>query len=84
MFKDVRPTRVQLNPERVASFGIGYGDNYNPESDAPKKCLVTTAYVTLGAHKYEIPFGLDACRSDMVAAVTAIQSGGYPTPFDAG
>jgi len=84
MFKDVRPTRVQLNPERVASFGIGYGDNYNPKFDAAKKCLVSAAYVTLGVHKYEIPFELDVCRSDMVVAVTAVQSGAYPTPFNGG
>jgi|SRR5665213_1498156 len=83
MFKDVRPTRVQLNPGRVASFEIGYGNNYNPKSDAPKKCLVTSTVVTLGVHKYEIPFELDVCRSDMVVAVTAVQSGGYPTPINA-
>jgi hypothetical protein len=84
MFKDVRPTRVQLNPGRVASFGIGYGLNFVPKSDAPKKCLVTSTVVTLGVHKYQIPFELDVCRSHMVVAVTAVQSGGYPTPFDGG
>ena len=83
MFKDVRPTRVQLNPGRVASFGIGYGDNYIPKSDSPNRCLVTSTVVTLGVHKYEIPFELDVCRSDMVVAVTAVQSGGYPTPINA-
>jgi Protein of unknown function (DUF4232) len=84
MFKDVHPTRVQLNPGRVASFGIGYGLNYNPKSDAPKKCLVTSTVLTLGVHKYEIPFELDVCRSDMIVAVTTIQLGGYPAPFNGG
>ena len=83
MFKDLRPSSVRLSPERIASFGIGYGDMYSPKSDAPGKCLVTTTSVLLGALTYEIPFSLDVCRSDMALGVTAIQSGAYPTPFNA-
>lgn len=75
LFKNVRPTTVRLSAGRMASFGIDFGDTYTPKSDAASKCMVTTAFVMLGAHTYEIPFRLDVCRSHMHLGVTAIQSG---------
>lgn len=80
-FKDVQPTTVRLQPGRVASFGVAYGITYNAKSDAARKCLVTTTYVVLGVHTYEIPFTWDACLSDMKLGVTAVESRAYPIPF---
>ncbi len=84
MFKNVRPITVLLNPGRMASFGIDYGDTYSSKSDVPARCLVTIAQVTFGAHTYEIPFALDVCLSDRHLGETPIQSGVYPMPFSTG
>ena len=82
MFKNARPKDIQLQPGRSASFGIGFVLMFNPKSDAPNKCIVTTAFVALDRDTYEIPLSLDVCRSQMHVGITAIESGPYPTPFN--
>jgi hypothetical protein len=83
-FQVVPPREVRLASGQVASFGIGFGDNSNPKSDTPQKCLVTTTYVVIDSHKYDIPFSWDACLGGMRLGVTSIQSGPFPVPFNGG